>query len=317
MSNSRPGVCDSSVTSRRSPSASCRELALRRQEHPLADDAVFGVEQRVHRLEARGSTSRRSRYSGTPAPRAAGRRGACARSRPPWPGGRGRVRAATARCFCAVGREDCDMERRDAEPELERSLSENCGSDADAPAFRGSTQCTTGTPPAPRSAGLSLSPQKRRHVERRAGLEHVFTCRQLPARLCRRPESESSTTGRRLTPTVGGAARLTSRRRRLGHGCRARGLAPPAAATAARSRPAGSSGPCRRSGPPASGAAAAAWRAAPLRSKPVAITVIFTFPVERRIDHRTEDDVRVLVRRLLDDARRLVHLHQRQIRARR
>ena len=48
-------------------------------------------------------------------------------------------------------------------------------------------------------------------------------------------------------------------------------------------------------------------------SNPVAITVILTAPVERRIDDGAEDDVGVFVRRFLNDGERFVDLHQRHV----
>ncbi len=50
------------------------------------------------------------------------------------------------------------------------------------------------------------------------------------------------------------------------------------------------------------------------RSKPVAITVIFTLPVHLRVDDGAEDDVGILVGRLLDDGRGLADFDQRQVR---
>ena len=51
-SNSPTGVCDSSVSSGAFAAEQLGELLLRRQEDPLADDVVLGVEQAVDRLEA-------------------------------------------------------------------------------------------------------------------------------------------------------------------------------------------------------------------------------------------------------------------------
>ena len=136
MSNSPTGVCDSSVTSP-ARGAQRLQLALRREERAFAHDPVFRVEKRytVWKSEVghpdEVGIRERERHAKPSAVRLAHE------ARPPLSGAHGLSRAATRpplarRCAgmettgspprSRVGRKDCGMERRETEPESERSL---------------------------------------------------------------------------------------------------------------------------------------------------------------------------------------------------
>ena len=93
------------------------------------------------------------------------------------------------------------MERRETEPENERSLTRELR----LARRRSRLPWVYSVPPAAASPGppLRLSPQEGGHVERRACLEDVLSCGDPSLRSPKTRERQRSTTGRRLTPTVG------------------------------------------------------------------------------------------------------------------
>ena len=206
------------------------QFLLRRQEHPLADDVVLGVEEAVDRLEIRGWTCQPSTCSETPVPRAAVAVRLSGRSRLLSRGFERRVRAV-ARSSRVPG-----VRRVDGR----HTAAVSSAMDHLARTIERSRSAGAGTGDRALSRHPSWRLQERRNVKRRAELEVRIGSRSMSAfdgRAARGSRRSAARTqprlrGRRRTVTAdaeiasgGRCGHPTSRRRSSapgGHACMAR-----------------------------------------------------------------------------------------------